>query len=155
MISLSSYLSFLILLSNCLVVLACKPYPLFVSFTSKNFKIFDAVLNAIFWFSISVFFHCLNIEIQVNFYMYLIVCNFAQLMCSSSFLIDSIGISTGVLMPSVNRVLLLPLQFGFLLFLFLISLCWLGLHYNVEWTEDPGGLQLMGSQRVGYHLATK
>ena len=76
-----------------------------------------------FDFQFLFFFHCLNVEIQLNIYMYLIVCNFAQLMCSSSFLIDSIGISTGVLTPSVNRVLLLPLQFGFLLFLFLISLC--------------------------------
>ena len=68
MISLSNYLSFLILLSNCLVVLACKPYPLFVSFTSKNFKIFDAlVLNAIFLFSISVFFSLLKRRNSVEY----------------------------------------------------------------------------------------
>ena len=31
----------------------------------------------------------------------------------------------------------------------------LGLHYSVEWTEDPGGLQFMGSPRVGHNLVTK
>ena len=26
---------------------------------------------------------------------------------------------------------------------------------EITWTEDPGGLQSMGSQRVGHYLATK
>ena len=29
------------------------------------------------------------------------------------------------------------------------------LAWNVPWTEEPGGLQYMGSQRVGHDLATK
>ena len=29
------------------------------------------------------------------------------------------------------------------------------LAWEVPWTEEPGGLQLMGSQRVRYDLATK
>ena len=27
--------------------------------------------------------------------------------------------------------------------------------WTIPWTEEPGGLQLMGSQRVGHNLATK
>ena len=27
--------------------------------------------------------------------------------------------------------------------------------WEIPWTEDPGGLQSMGSQRVGYDLVTK
>ena len=29
------------------------------------------------------------------------------------------------------------------------------LAWRIPWTEDPGGLQSMGSQRVGHSLATK
>ena len=29
------------------------------------------------------------------------------------------------------------------------------LDWRIPWTEEPGGLQYMGSQRVGYGLATK
>ena len=29
-----------------------------------------------------------------------------------------------------------------------------GLPWRIPWTEEPGGLQSMGSQRVGYHWAT-
>ena len=29
------------------------------------------------------------------------------------------------------------------------------LAWRIPWTEEPGGLQSMGSQRVGYDLATK
>ena len=29
------------------------------------------------------------------------------------------------------------------------------LAWEIPWTEEPGGLQSMGSQRVGYNLATK
>ena len=29
------------------------------------------------------------------------------------------------------------------------------LAWRILWTEEPGGLQSMGSQRVGYDLATK
>ena len=29
------------------------------------------------------------------------------------------------------------------------------LAWKIPWTEEPGGLQSMGSQRVGYGLATK
>ena len=29
------------------------------------------------------------------------------------------------------------------------------LAWKIPWTEDPGGLQSMGSQRVGHDLATK
>ena len=29
------------------------------------------------------------------------------------------------------------------------------LAWEIPWTEEPGGLQSMGSQRVGYDLATK
>ena len=29
------------------------------------------------------------------------------------------------------------------------------LAWKIPWTEDPGGLQSMGSQRVGHNLATK
>ena len=29
------------------------------------------------------------------------------------------------------------------------------LAWKVSWTEEPGGLQSMGSQRVGHELATK
>ena len=28
------------------------------------------------------------------------------------------------------------------------------LAWRIPWTEEPGGLQSMGSQRVGYELAT-
>ena len=27
--------------------------------------------------------------------------------------------------------------------------------WRIPWTEEPGGLQCMGSQRVGHNLATK
>ena len=27
--------------------------------------------------------------------------------------------------------------------------------WEIPWTQEPGGLQSMGSQRVGYDLATK
>ena len=27
--------------------------------------------------------------------------------------------------------------------------------WKIPWTEEPGGLQSMGSQRVGHNLATK
>ena len=31
-----------------------------------------------------------------------------------------------------------------------------GIHdWEIPWTEEPGGLQSMGSQRVGHELATK
>ena len=29
------------------------------------------------------------------------------------------------------------------------------LAWRIPWTEEPGGLQFMGSQRVGHNLATK
>ena len=29
------------------------------------------------------------------------------------------------------------------------------LAWEIPWTEEPGGLQSMGLQRVGHHLATK
>ena len=29
------------------------------------------------------------------------------------------------------------------------------LAWKIPWTEEPGGLQSMGSKRVGYNLATK
>ena len=29
------------------------------------------------------------------------------------------------------------------------------LAWEIPWTEEPGGLQPMGSQRVGHNLATK
>ena len=29
------------------------------------------------------------------------------------------------------------------------------LAWGIPWTEEPGGLQSMGSQRVGHNLATK
>ena len=29
------------------------------------------------------------------------------------------------------------------------------LAWKILWTQDPGGLQSMGSQRVGHNLATK
>ena len=29
------------------------------------------------------------------------------------------------------------------------------LAWEIPWTEEPGGLQSMGSQRVGHNLATK
>ena len=29
------------------------------------------------------------------------------------------------------------------------------LSWRTAWTEEPGGLQFMGKQRVGYNLATK
>ena len=29
------------------------------------------------------------------------------------------------------------------------------LAWRIPWTEEPGGLQFMGSQRVGYDLATQ
>ena len=29
------------------------------------------------------------------------------------------------------------------------------LAWEIPWTEEPGGLQSMGSQRVGYDLVTK
>ena len=29
------------------------------------------------------------------------------------------------------------------------------LAWNISWTQEPGGLQSMGSQRVGYDWATK
>ena len=29
------------------------------------------------------------------------------------------------------------------------------LAWKIPWTEDPGGLQFMGSQRVGHDLVTK
>ena len=29
------------------------------------------------------------------------------------------------------------------------------LAWKIPWTEEPGGLQSMGSQRVGHNLATK
>ena len=29
------------------------------------------------------------------------------------------------------------------------------LAWKIPWTEEPGGLQFMGSQRVGYDLATQ
>ena len=29
------------------------------------------------------------------------------------------------------------------------------LAWRIPWTEEPGGLQSMGSQRVGHNLATK
>ena len=29
------------------------------------------------------------------------------------------------------------------------------LAWEISWTEEPGGLQFMGSQRVGHHLVTK
>ena len=29
------------------------------------------------------------------------------------------------------------------------------LAWKIPWTEEPGGLQAMGSQRVGHNLATK
>ena len=29
------------------------------------------------------------------------------------------------------------------------------LDYKIPWTEEPGGLQSMGSQRVGHNLVTK
>ena len=29
------------------------------------------------------------------------------------------------------------------------------LDWEIPWAEEPGGLQSMGSQRVGYNLATK
>ena len=29
------------------------------------------------------------------------------------------------------------------------------LAWRIPWTEEPGGLQFMGSQRVGHHRATK
>ena len=29
------------------------------------------------------------------------------------------------------------------------------LAWKIKWTEEPGGLQSMGSQRVGHDLATK
>ena len=29
------------------------------------------------------------------------------------------------------------------------------LAWEIPWTEEPGGLQFMGSQRVGHNLATK
>ena len=29
------------------------------------------------------------------------------------------------------------------------------LAWRIPWTEEPGGLQSMGSQRVGYNLATE
>ena len=29
------------------------------------------------------------------------------------------------------------------------------LAWKIQWTEEPGGLEFMGSQRVGHDLATK
>ena len=30
-----------------------------------------------------------------------------------------------------------------------------GLAWKIQWTEEPGGLQSMGSQRVGHDLVTE
>ena len=29
------------------------------------------------------------------------------------------------------------------------------LHWRIPWTEEPGGLQCLGLQRVGYNLGTE